>query len=129
MGSLNARIADTGNVRSDKLVGWRVSVVAMSGMTFELDTQHGRMMAAMQAGVAQFELDLLSERVKSVFAGARARGKKLGCQKGQRPESDKLATQVIQAVADGRLYRWIARDIRLSKKTVLKIMKRRRESP
>src|SRR3546814_3540704 len=29
----------------NRLSGWRVSVVAMSGMTFEVDTPHGRMMA------------------------------------------------------------------------------------
>ena len=74
-----------------KLAGWKVSVIAMSGMTFELDTPHGRMMATMLAGIAQFERDLLSERVKSGLAAARARGKKLGRQPGQRPKSDRLA--------------------------------------
>ncbi len=112
----------------DQLAGWKVSVVAMSGMTFELDTPHGRMMATMLAGIAQFERDLLSERVKSGLAAARARGKKLGRQPGQRPKSDKLAPQVIQAVADGRSYRWIACDLGISKNTVLEIMKRHRQS-
>jgi DNA invertase Pin-like site-specific DNA recombinase len=37
----------------NRLSGWRVSVVAMSGMTFEVDTPHGRMMATMLAGIAQ----------------------------------------------------------------------------
>ncbi|WP_298937192.1 recombinase family protein [uncultured Ruegeria sp.] len=112
----------------DQLAGWEVSVVAMSGMTFELNTPHGRMMATMLAGIAQFERDLLSERVKSGLAAVRARGKKLGRQPGQRPKSDKLAPQVIQAVADGRSYRWIARDLGISKNTVLEIMKRHRQS-
>ncbi len=111
----------------NKLAGWKVSVVAMSGMTFELDTPHGRMMATMLAGIAQFECDLLSERVKSGLAAARARGKKLGRQPGQRPKSDKLAPKVVQAVAEGRSYRWIARDLGISKNTVLDIMKRHRE--
>jgi len=79
----------------NKLAGWKVSVVAMSGMTFELDTPHGRMMATMLAGIAQFERDLLSERVKSGLAAARARDKKLGRQPGQRPKSDKLSPRVV----------------------------------
>ncbi len=111
----------------NRLAGWKVSVVAMSGMTFELDTPHGRMMATMLAGIAQFERDL-SERVKSGLAAAKARGKKLGRQPGQRPKSDKLAPKVVQAVADGRSYRWIARDLGISKNTVFEIMKRQREN-
>lgn len=59
----------------NKLSGWKVSVVAMSGLTFELDTPHGRMMATMLAGIAQFEQELISERVKTGLATARARGK------------------------------------------------------
>lgn len=112
----------------NRLAGWKVSVVAMSGMTFELDTPHGRMMATMLAGIAQFERDLLSERVKSGLAAARARGKKLGRQPGHRPKSDKLAPKVIQAVTDGRSYRWIARDLSINKNTVLEIMKRHRKN-
>jgi DNA invertase Pin-like site-specific DNA recombinase len=60
----------------------------MSGMTFELDTPHVRMMATMLTGVAQFERDLLSERVKSGLATAGALGKKLGRQPGRRPKSE-----------------------------------------
>jgi len=112
----------------NRLAGWNVSVVAMSGMTFEVETPHGRMMATMLAGIAQFERGLLSERVKSGLAAARARGKKLGRQTGQRPKSDKLAPKVVQAVEDGRSYRWIARDLGISKNTVLDIMKRQREN-
>ncbi|WP_445758223.1 recombinase family protein [Ruegeria hyattellae] len=83
----------------------------------------------MLAGIAQFERDLLSERVKSGLAAARARGKKLGRQPGQRPKSDKLAPKVIQAVTDGRSYRWITRDLGINKNTVLEILKRHRKTP
>ena len=112
----------------NRLAGWKVSVGAMNGMTFELDTPHGRMMATMLAGIAQFERDLLSERVKSGLAAARARGKKLGRQPGQRPKSDKLAPKVLQAIEDGRSYRWIARDLGISKNTVSDIVKRNRQT-
>lgn len=113
----------------NQLAAWRVSVVAMSGMTFELTSPHGRMMATMLAGIAQFERDLLSERVKSGLAAAKARGKKLGRQPGQRPKSDKLAPKVVEAIAAGRSYRWIARDLGISKNTVLDIAKREKKNP
>ena len=72
----------------------------------------------------QFESDLLSERVKSGLAAARARGKKLGRQPGQRPKSDRLAPKGLNAIAGGRSYRWIARDLGISKNTVTDIVKR-----
>ena len=81
-------------------------MVAMNGMTVELNTPHGRMMA----GIAQFKRDLLSERVKSGLASARVRGKKLGRQPCQRPKSDRLAPKVLHAIDGGKSYRWIARD-------------------
>jgi len=110
-----------------RLAGWNVSVVAMSGMTFELNTPHGRMMATMLAGIAQFERDLISERVKSGLAAAKARGKKLGRQPGQRPKSDKLAPKVMALIEEGRSYRWIARDLGISKNTVGDIVRRVRD--
>ena len=111
-----------------RLAGWKVSVVAMGGMTFELDTPYGRMMATMLAGIAQFERDLISERVKSGLAAAKARGKKLGRQKGDRPKSDRLAPKVLHLVSEGRSYRWIARDLGISKNTVGGIVKRHRQA-
>lgn len=108
----------------DRLAGWKASIVAMSGMTFELDTPHGHMMATLLAGIAQFERDLLSERVKSGLAAAKARGKKLGRQAGLRPKSDRLAPRVIALSAEGRSYRWIARNLGISKNTVVEIAKR-----
>ena len=48
-------------------------LVAMQGLTFELNTPHDRMMTTLLAGIAQFERDLLSERVKSGFAAAARR--------------------------------------------------------
>ncbi|NRQ15283.1 recombinase family protein [Ensifer sesbaniae] len=106
----------------------KVSVIAINGMTFDLSTPHGRMLATFLSGIAEFERDLISERVKSGLAAAKARGKKLGRQPGQRPKSDKLASKVLALIAQGRSYRWIARDLVISKNTIADIVKRDRAS-
>jgi putative DNA-invertase from lambdoid prophage Rac len=104
----------------------RVSVVALNGMTFDLTTPHGRMMATMLAGIAEFERELTQERIRSGIAAAKARGKRLGRQPGQRPKSDRLAPLVLALVAKGRSYRLIGREVGLSKNTVADIIKRHR---
>jgi DNA invertase Pin-like site-specific DNA recombinase len=104
----------------------RVSLVAMSGMTFDLATPHGRMMATMLAGIAEFERALTTERIRSGIAAAKARGKRLGRQPGERPRSDRLAPKVLALVAQGRSYRLVAREVGLSKNTVAGIVKRDR---
>ncbi|PYD71099.1 recombinase family protein [Novacetimonas hansenii] len=109
-----------------ELESYRVSLIAITGMTFDLATPHGRMLATVLAGIAEFERDLISERVKSGLAAARARGKVLGRQKGQRPKSDRLAPKVLALVAEKRSYRWIARDLGISKNTVAAIVQRER---
>lgn len=105
-----------------------VSVIAMSGMAFDLSTSHGRMLATIIAGIAEFERELIQERIRSGLALAKARGKRLGRQPGQRPKSDRLTPRVLALVAEGRSYRWIARDLSLSKNTVSDIVKRTRAS-
>lgn len=105
----------------------RVSLIAMSGMAFDLGTATGRMLATVLAGIAEFERDLLRERVRSGLVAARARGKVLGRRPGQRPKSDRLAPKVLALVAAGRSYRLIGRELGLSKNTVAEIVKRDRE--
>ncbi|WP_377806736.1 recombinase family protein [Azospirillum sp. A29] len=105
----------------------RVSMIALSGMTFDLSSAAGRMMATVLAGIAEFERDLLRERVRSGLAAAKARGKKLGRQPGQRPKSDRLALKVLALAAVGRSYRLIGRELGLSKNTVAGIVKRARD--
>lgn len=109
-----------------ELESWKVSVIAMNGMAFDLSSPHGRMLATFLSGIAEFERDLISERVKSGLAAAKARGKALGRQTGERPKSDRLAPKVMSLIAEGRSYRWIARDLGISKNTVADIVQRNR---
>jgi putative DNA-invertase from lambdoid prophage Rac len=104
----------------------RVSVIALNGMAFDLSTPHGRMIATVLAGIAEFERELIQERIRSGIAAAMARGKRLGRQPGQRPKSDRLAPRVLALIANGRSYRLIGRELGLSKNTVADIVKRNR---
>ena len=106
-----------------------MSLVAMNGMTFDLATPHGRMMATLLAGIAEFERELTVERIRSGLAAAKAWGARLGRQAGGRPKSDRLAPKVLALVAQGRSYRLIGREIGLSKNTVAAIVRRHRQPP
>ena len=110
-----------------ELEAQRVSVIALNGMTFDLSNPAGRMMATVIAGVAEFERDLMGERIKSGLAAAKARGRQIGRQTGQRPKSDRLAPKVMALVSQGRSYRLIGRELGLSKNTVGVIVKRARD--
>jgi putative DNA-invertase from lambdoid prophage Rac len=95
-------------------------------LAFDLATAHGRMIATVLAGVAEFERELIAERIRSGLAAAKARGKRLGRQPGQRPKSDRLAPKVLALVAQRRSYRLIGRELGISKNTVAEIVKRDR---
>ena len=113
----------------EELGARRVSLIALNGMAFDLSTPHGRMIATVLAGIAEFERELIQERVRSGIAAAKARGKKLGRQPGQRPKSDRLAPRVLALVKQGRSYRLIGREVGLSKNTVTDIARRNRTRP
>jgi len=59
------------------------------------------MMATLLAGIAEFERELTQERIRSGIAAAKARGKRLDRQPGQRPKSDRLAPKVLALIAQG----------------------------
>jgi DNA invertase Pin-like site-specific DNA recombinase len=107
----------------DDLHGWKVSVLAQNGLSFDLSTSTGKLMRTIMAGLAEFERDLIRDRVKSGLAAARARGVKLGRQHGERP-SDKKAKRVLAMHEEGLSYRLIGRNVGLSKNTVMQIVRR-----
>ncbi len=110
------------------LQSWGVSLIAQSGLQFDLTTSQGKLMANIMASLAEFESDLIRERVKSGIAAAKARGKKIGRQPGQRIKSDRLAPKVLTMIEQGSSYRTIADKLSISKSTVTDIVKRNRSA-
>jgi len=60
------------------------------------------------ASLAEFERNLMRERVRSGLAAAKAPGQKIGRQPEQRVKADRLAPKVMQMVKFGYSYRQIA---------------------
>ena len=109
------------------LQSWGVSLIAQSGLQFDLSTAQGKLIATLLAALAEFERGLIQERVKSGIAAAHARGVKMGRQSGDYVKAKKLTPVVLQRVSEGYSYRCIAKEFDLSKNTVLAIVKRSRQ--
>lgn len=81
-------------------------------------------MYRIDSSLAEFEHDLLKERVRSGVAAAKARGQTFGRKKGYRP-SDKHASEVLRLADEYRLSQCrIAERLGISKTTVNEILKR-----
>ena len=57
----------------DDLHSWNVSVLAQTGLSFDFSTASGKLMRTIMAGLAEFERDLIRQRLKSGMARARLR--------------------------------------------------------
>ena len=60
-------------------------MLAQTGLSFDLSTASGKLMRTIMASLAEFERDLIRDRVKSGLQAAKARGGVLGRKEGQRP--------------------------------------------
>lgn len=107
---------------------WGVSLIAQTGLQFDLSTPQCKLIASLMAALAEFERDLLRERVRSGMAAAKARGQTFGRRPGQRPKADKLGAQVLEMVAAGHTYRTIGKALKIDKNTVTAIVKLHRQS-
>lgn len=106
-----------------QLASWDVSLIAQTGLTFDLSTPQGKLVANLMASLSEFEHDLLRERVQSGIAAAKSRGQTFGRRPGYRP-SDKKASKVLELSEAGNSQRKIAGELNLSKTTVNQILKR-----
>ena len=110
-----------------QLASWDVSLIAQTGLTFDLSTPQGKLVANLMASLAEFEHDLLRERVRSGVAAAKARGQVFGRRRGYRP-SDKHAPEVLRLIEEeGYSQRRAAKRLGISKTTVNEIVKRHRQ--
>ena len=111
-----------------QLASWDVSLIAQTGLTFDLSTPQGKLIANLMASLAEFEHDLLRERVRSGIAAAKARGQTFGRKQGYRP-SDRNAPEVVRLSKEEKLsQREIAERLRISKTTVNEILKREKRA-
>lgn len=111
----------------NQLQVWGVSLIAQNGFQYDLSTPHGKMIASIMATLAEFERDLLKERIKSGIANARNRGKVFG-----RPKGGKIADncgKIRELKATGQSLRSIAKTVGLSKTSVSKCIERNPELP
>jgi putative DNA-invertase from lambdoid prophage Rac len=97
-----------------------------TGLQFDLRSAQGKLIASLMAALAEFERDLLPERVRSGIAAARKRGVVFGRRPGPRIKADRFAPRVLKLVGEGRSYREISHRLGPSKNTVLGTVKRDR---
>jgi putative DNA-invertase from lambdoid prophage Rac len=100
-----------------ELESYKVSLIAQTGMTFDLSTPHGKLIAQILASMAEFERSLICERINSGLAHARSIGKVFGRRKGVgkiADNCDRINKLREQGVSD----RAIAKQIGLSKSAI-----------
>jgi putative DNA-invertase from lambdoid prophage Rac len=110
----------------DELHARDVSLIVQSGMNFDLSTAQGRLVRTFFAALAEFERDLNRERVLSGIAAAQAKGTHCG----RKPGTGKYTThknKVLSLRSEGYTIREIAKNLKLSPRTVQKILNLERD--
>ena len=106
-------LIETLTLISERGIGFR-------SLTEQIDTTTpgGKLIFHIFGSLAEFERDLLRERIRSGVASAQERGVKFGWQPGGRVKADRYQARVLKLREEGCSHRQIARDLGLSKNTV-----------
>jgi putative DNA-invertase from lambdoid prophage Rac len=99
------------------LESYGVSIIAQTGITFDLSTPTGTMIASIMSSLAEFEKNLIKERVQSGISRARAKGKVFGRRKGVGKIADNC-DRINKFREQGLSDRAIAKQIGLSKSAI-----------
>jgi len=99
-----------------------VSVKCLKESWLDTSSAHGKLLFTIFAGLAEFERDLISERVKSGLKAARSRGRK-----GGRPKVDEKTVELALKMYDSKEYetKQILKATGISKFTLYKYLKKR----
>jgi DNA invertase Pin-like site-specific DNA recombinase len=107
----------------------KVSLIAQTGIEFDLSTPMGKLIATFMSGLAEFERDLIRERVKSGIAAAKARGQHHGRRSGSTTlKVAQVESKVLQLVEQGKSYRAIAHSLGINKNTITRIVRDNRQT-
>ena len=79
----------------------------------DISTPNGRLVFGIFATIAEFERELIRDRVRSGLASARAKGKRLG-----RPKAEADVTQIARLRDSGASWRTVAQELGISVRTV-----------
>lgn len=85
----------------------------------DTSTPNGRLIFHIFASIAEFERELIRERVRSGVAHARAQGKRLG-----RPPADVDSARIVALRASGASLRTIARKVGISHAAVMRSLRK-----
>jgi DNA invertase Pin-like site-specific DNA recombinase len=92
-----------------------IGLKTLTGFDLDTSTPHGRLMLQMSAALAEYERDLIQERIHAGIAAARARGRK----GGRKPKLSAEQQQLAQEMARGGIpITTIAQTLQVSRHTV-----------
>ena len=95
-----------------------IRLIVLQLGNLDLTSSSGALMVKMLAAVADFERELIVERVQAGLARAKAKGKKLG----RRPKTTEAQRQqIVERLAQGSTVSAVARDYKVSRATILSI--------
>ncbi len=103
-----------------ELNSYNVSLIAQNGFQYDISTPHGKLIASVMASLAEFERELICERVRSGVAAAKSKGRIGGRPQGGKEQ--KLASRIRALRAQGRSVNVIALELKLSKSAVYRAL-------